>query len=62
MMYNSNRHVHMWGESVTGKGCFCLICGFYLLNTDKEGYITPQIDVMWPDCDVEEDIKEAGGY
>lgn len=49
MMYGSNGHVHRFLESETGKGCYCMVCGTYVMKDDKdEYYFGPEIDVLSP--------------
>lgn len=57
MMYNTNRHVHMWGENE--KCSFCLLCGQVVLKSkDQDVFGTPMCDPMFPDGDFAEDLKE----
>lgn len=60
MMFNNNRHSHVWGEN--SKACFCLTCGQVVVkaqgkNRDMFAY-SPECDVMFPDGDVAEDIEK----
>lgn len=65
MMYNNNRHVHVWGEN--DKIHFCLTCGYTMEKAKEEkGMLSmgPMCDPMFPDGDIEEDLKERdkGAY
>jgi hypothetical protein len=50
MLFGNNAHQHVWGESTTGSGCFCMTCGQFEEKPSKKDpwYLPPMLDVTWP--------------